>query len=106
MSKEYTTDEVREKFLKMVAARANYWDSLEGMSSKEKLHGLAFSIMSILDGCTDLPGFIVAPIPHESDKDFLKNAGENYYPENHENKINCDIAGCLHELYHQFENSN
>ena len=36
----------------------NYWDSLDNKSSKEKLQGLAFSILCILDGMATFKGDI------------------------------------------------
>lgn len=47
-----------------------------------------------------LPGFIVAPFPHEEDKDYMISQGEDYFPSNDAEKINGDIAGGLHELFY------
>jgi hypothetical protein len=55
--------------------------------------------MVALDGgAMALPGFIVAPNPHPSDKEYHISEGSDYYPENHELDIKGDIAGGLHEL--------
>jgi len=104
MCREYTKEEVREQFLYHVRTMVNYWDSIPKKTTKEKLSGLAFSILTALDGCAgDLPGFIVAPLSHPNDKQYRIENEENYYPENHEieNKIKCDIAGGLHELFYK-----
>jgi hypothetical protein len=108
MSREYTTEEVREKFLRHVNSLVEYW-AREDLDSpyvmKDRLGGLAFSIMSALDGCSmNLPGFIVAPCPHEDDKEYAINNNEDYYPQFPlgDEKI-CDIAGGLHELLHKYE---
>jgi hypothetical protein len=105
MSREYTKDEVREMFLSKIWNTIHYWDKTqtENPTQKDRLEGLAFSILVLLDGGTELPGFIVAPLPHESDKEFLIDKGENYYPENHNSNVKCDIAGGLHELWHEYK---
>ena len=103
MSKEYTTEEVRKKFLEQVWNNIKYWDELAcEKTTKERLQGLAFSILATLDGCDiDLPGFIVAPLPHENDKEYLIENEEDYFPENHENDVNADISGYLHDMFHR-----
>ena len=106
MSKEYTTEEVREKFLRKVNGIVKFWHEVKDRTELEKLDGVAFSIMSTLDGCAiDLPMFIVAPAPHETDKEFHQEDGSDWYPESHEveNEINGNISGCLHELLGQYE---
>lgn len=99
---EYTDDEIREKFLSHIKKMCVYWDSMKEMSSTEKLDGLAFCFLTMLDGCTmDLPRFIVAPDPHPADKDSHIDNNERYYPDNNYSNVNGNIAGCLHELMHQ-----
>jgi len=104
MSKEYTKEEVREQFLDHIRMMVDYWDSIPKETTKEKLSGLAFSILTALDGCSaDLPSFIVAPLSSPEDKQYHIDEDENYYPENHEieGKIKCDIAGGLHEFFYK-----
>jgi len=96
-SREYTEEEVRKMFLNHIRGLAAYWDSVEGRTSREKLDGLAFSILVMLDGGSALPGFDVSPSPHPSDKEFHIDEGTNYFPSDGE----CQIAGCLHEEYHK-----
>lgn len=92
-----TADEVRDEFLSCVAEHVTYWNTLKDKTTKERLEGLAFSIMAFLDGCAiDLPGFIVSPNPNKDDEEFYKNNGENWYPSD------VDIAGGLHEHIHRF----
>lgn len=99
MSKEKSEDEVREEFLNHIRGLVEYWDGVEKDTTKEKLEGLAFSILSTLDGNTSLPSFIVAPLPHEDDKEYSIDNDEDYYPENNNSNIKCDISGCLHEIF-------
>lgn len=103
MSKEYTKEEVRQKFLELVWNCIDCWYHLPGKTCLDRMEGLAFGMLVILDGGTSLPGFIVAPSPHPEDKEYLKDQGENWFPENHESLINCDIAGGLHEVFHKFK---
>jgi hypothetical protein len=75
------SNEVRQKFLAHVAGLVDFWDNEPG-SNKEKLKGLAVSILSALDGSAEeLPRFIFAPYFDKDDS-----------PENEFN-----IAGSLHE---------
>lgn len=91
----WTEDETREKFLAYILALINYWDTQapESYDCRAKLEGLAFSILSTLDGGSiELPGFTVSPAPHESDREWHIGLGENWFDES------VDISGCLHEL--------
>lgn len=100
MSREKTVEEVRSDFLNHIKIMISCWDNLSNKTTKEKLEGLAFSILVALDGEAGiLPAFIVAPFPHPDDKQFNIDENENYYPENDDAKINCDIAGSLHEYF-------
>jgi len=105
--REYTLEEVRHIFLSHVENCVSYWDKVTldrapndtRTDQRNRLEGLAFSIMSALDGCAmGVPGFIVAPSPHPSDKQFHIDEGENYFPYNDSGEIKADIAGGLHEL--------
>lgn len=101
MSRQYTRDEVREQFLKKVASYAKYWENeSRAVTVREKLEGLAFGMLVILDGgCPDIPGFLVIPNPHPEDKDYHISEGEDYFPFSKSIKdvrAN-DIGGGLHE---------
>jgi hypothetical protein len=98
----YGVDEVRAKFLTHVAGLIQYWDEAErGGSQRERLEGLAHSILVALDGnAMALPGFVVAPAPHPSDRAYCVKEGENYYPE--APAVECDISGELHSLMYRY----
>lgn len=99
--REYTEKEVQEKFIKHIKGLITYWDNVDNRTCKEKMEGLAFSILATIDGSSmDLPGFILAPYPAKSDKAYHKKRGENYFAYNNRHKIKCDIAGSLHENFH------
>lgn len=100
--REYTEEEVREKFLNLVWSYVRYWEKQPDLTCRERLEGLAFGMLVILDGeSASMPSFIVAPLPHPDDKAFHKDNGDNWYPENHTTQVTCDISGCLHELFHK-----
>ena len=102
-SREYTMEEVREKFIRHVWSLIDYWERESNQPDvRDKLEGLAHSIFATLDGCTSLPAFIIAPMPHKDDKQFNIDNWDNYYPENKETDVNCDI-GPLHEYMYQFK---
>lgn len=105
---ELTHDQVRDKFLKHIKGIVHYWANTplkENDTIQYRCEGVAFSILSMLDGCSNgMPSFIVAPCPHPEDKQFhIDEDGDNakWFPENHESDVNCDISGGLHELFHQ-----
>ena len=102
-SREFTEEEIKEQFLDHVRMLVNYWDKETSKQTQtERLSGLAFSILSAIDGCSvSLPSFILAPLPHEDDKQYAVDNEENYYPQNHELDIKCDIAGGLHDSFYK-----
>lgn len=104
--RELTEDEIRNEFINRVHDIIDYWDiNLNSKSKRDKLEGVAFSILSLIDGCQiGHPRFILAPNPCPEDKEFWREEGAStYYPENYMNNINCDISGCLHELFYHIK---
>ena len=99
MSREYTNEEIQQNFIAEIKKYVNYWATQPQLSVQEQCDGVAFSILNILDGTSELPGFIVAPCPHESDKNYHIKNNDNYYPEFED--TNQDISGNLHELYYR-----
>jgi hypothetical protein len=109
MSKQYTQEEMTKMFLAHVRNSANYWAKVEGRTTEEKLHGLAFSILVLLDGGTSLPGFVLIPHPHPTDEPYMKELGEDWWPSFPEDLEDRDdvfvLEGGLHELYAGSEES-
>ena len=100
--REYTDEEVRDMFISHIWMLVNYWDKADRPTQHDRMAGLAFSILSMLDGCSmNLPGFSVIPHPHPDDKEFRKNEGTNWFPE--PQKVNHDISGMLHDNFYKFE---
>ncbi len=101
--REYTEEEIRKMFIQHVWCMIDYWEhETQVTSTRRKLAGLAHSILATLDGSTPgLPAFIVAPIPHKDDKQYDKDEGSNWFPENDVSKVNCDI-GPLHDYLYKY----
>ena len=98
--REFTEEEVREKFLQHCWVLIDYWENVPNKSMHDKMVGLIFSILVSLDGeSAGLPAFLVAPISRPDDKEFLISKGESWFPENDERLVNCNIAGSLHDLF-------
>ena len=85
---KYTEEEILEHFHSHIRSLISYWEGEKGSnvpwdySPRQRLEGLAHSILSCLDGCSiGLPGFMVVPDPHTDDKQYLSSIGKKYYPE-------------------------
>ena len=105
--REYTQEEMEAIFLGKVREEINRWEEMPERTVRQKLEGLALTILAILDGeGGNLPGFIVAPLTHHNDKQYSIDKGENYYPENHqiEGMVKADIAGQLHNQLFKLPN--
>ena len=96
--RKLTAEEVRDQLLTRVWHVIRYWQRLEDPGG-DRIEGAVFSVLAILDGtAVDLPGFVVAPAPHFSDKRYCIEQRQNYFPQAPE--AECDIAGRLHNLFH------
>lgn len=101
---EYTHDEIREKLFRHVHSIVKYWESeSRAPDIHSKLEGVAFSILSMIDGGSgDICGFKLIPSTHKDDKAYHKSEGENWFPyvKDHKHDI------CDGELHSQFLNFN
>ena len=104
MSREYTEEEVRSRFLTHCWHIVNEWNVYEDGDCRKKISGAVFSVLAALDGSSiGIPAFIVAPQPCPGDKEDYRSLGEGWYPENHELNVKGDIGGSLHELFFQYD---
>lgn len=102
-AKPITVEEARYLFMKHVADCVNYWDKESRTpDTREKLEGLAFSILTMLDGCSmGLPGYEVRPLSkNPDDTQYAIENGFDYYPEESYDIIGDKVA--LHEIFHQY----
>ena len=92
----YTPEEVRKMFLDQLRATKEYWlNETRVETESERMDGLVFSILNIIDGSTNLPAFDLIPSPHEGDKDYLTSIGEKHFTKEVIN--NCQ----LHERWYK-----
>lgn len=102
--RQYTVEETRKHLIETIWGYIDYWDSRENKTSRQKLAGLAFGILVILDGdSAELPKFSVIPDSHISNKDYNIKRGRNYYST--ELKLEYDLTP-LHEYFFTYEPSN
>jgi hypothetical protein len=105
MCRELTEEECRDKFLSKIAVIVKVWEK-DSMTPAPlaRMEGLVHSILALIDGCSGgVPGFILAPCPHEDDKQYSIDEGhEHYWPQNHKSEVNCDISGGLHEQWSKY----
>lgn len=94
MSREFTKEEVREQVLKHVKTMVAYWSSLD-LPPADKCDGIAFSILTMIDGVASVPPLSLWVETSEEWQQDSKNRGEDYYPL--KVCINDDVM--LHELY-------
>lgn len=97
-SREYTRDEMGDMFMDHVRACVEFWsgDLKEQHTTRERLSGLAHSILVAIDGCSGgLPAFALVPQPHPDDMACHQSEGVNWYPSCPE--LPNDISGGLHE---------
>lgn len=75
-----TAEEIREEFLQKFIDLARYWANSPNKTPLEQCEGLAFSILNIFDGCSDmLPAFDITAASHPDDKEDHERHGENWY---------------------------
>lgn len=100
MSRAFTPDEMRDRFLQHIREIADYWlDESRAKTTKEKLDGAIFSILVVLDGGSGgMPGFKVLADPHPDDKQYCIDNGENWI------EPDTDISnGGLHEVWYNYK---
>ena len=73
----YTQAEVKKEFIGNVQAIVNYWNSAPDLS--DRCHGVAFSILNLIDGYRGMPSIDLVLRPHTEDKEFSIENGEKYY---------------------------
>lgn len=99
----YTKKEVKEMLLKQIHVRCEYWaKESRTTNTLEKLQGLAFSILVLLDGDSlELPKMDLVLRPHPSDKEFCEKEWRNWFKDGM--IINADSL--LHDDFYEKRNS-
>jgi hypothetical protein len=97
MSREITTEECRVQFVNHMIGLIKHFDDGRILSIRD-METMVHSFLVTLDGgAMGLPAFQVIPYPHESDKDYCIEQGENYFPQSQ--PMSTDISGGLHDLF-------
>jgi hypothetical protein len=103
----YTEHEVRDLILDAIRTTAAYWASLPDVDSmgqpltiQGRCNGVAFSILTMLDGCTDLPAMTLTMCPASEDAEFLRGEGENWF------QPGMEICTMMHEHFYRKEPSH
>lgn len=97
--RELTAEECTKALLDHFEHIAKYWAKQAG-SVEDRMYGLVFSILTALDGDSmGLPKWLVVPDPHPSDREFHREEGENWWPENHHVVVKGGSKDPLHELW-------
>ena len=95
MSRAKTAEEVRKELLESIRVLVGYW-SRQNMPELEKIEGVAFSILNIIDGTSrGLPSIDLTLRPHPDDKQYAIDNGDDYYEDGM--VINADCY--LHDEY-------
>lgn len=89
-------EELIEEFIDHIHSLIDYWENEErSPTSKEKLEGLAFSILVTLDGGSDIGGYKLMPCSYPEDAVFEVYEDRKFSP------VDYDIAGYLHERFYK-----
>lgn len=102
MPRQKTKNEIKKEFISNILSAIDYWEKEQSTpTTRQKMMGVAFSILVMLDGeDANMPAFIVAPdVNSLINKDCIKD-GEDYYPAQ-DKEVKGNISGDLHELFAQ-----
>jgi len=91
-----TEEKVRDEFIGSIKNLVSYWSTVENISDREKCDGVAFSILTLMDGCSDMCGIDLVLRPCPEDKAYHKDLDEDWYEDGM--VINNDM---LHDFWHK-----
>lgn len=95
MSKEISQEEAKNNFIDACHACARSWFNPESkLSERERVEGVVFSVLNLIDGMSSLPAFDLVLRPHDDDKKFNQNEGQDWYKDG---MVINDVM--LHELF-------
>lgn len=80
MSRAFTAQEAREKFLSIAREKASFWATLPDKTPEERCNGLVSSMLAVFDGITDgMPAIDLVLRPQADDTKLCQALGEDYY---------------------------
>jgi hypothetical protein len=93
-----TKAQCRETLLAYLVSLVAYWETESRAESlKEKMQGLVFSILSMLDGEDGtMPAFRLSPSPHPEDKRYRQKHGASWWPSG------LNLSGDLHHDFSKY----
>lgn len=59
MPKQFTAKEVRQQMVEHIDRMVRYWAELPGLSVEDRCDGVAFSVLTMLDGAGALPPMLL-----------------------------------------------
>lgn len=95
----YTPEELRGRVLDHIRLMVEYWATLPGLDTHSRCDGVAFSILTMIDGSADQPPMALVALSSDEDKQYYVEKGENWVK--HGTVINDDVM--LHEEYNSPE---
>ena len=98
----YTPEELRNNVLNHVRLMVEYWATLPGLDERSRCDGVAFSILTMIDGSADQPPMALVALSSDEDKKYSVEKGENWVE--HGTVINDDVM--LHEEYNAPERAD
>lgn len=89
----YTAKETRAHFLDHARMIARYWAGVDLERTRlptqppltpvqeriERTEGVVFSMLTLLDGCTEFPAVLLSVETHPTDEAFLRSEGSRWY---------------------------
>ena len=95
----YTQEEARCLFLEAVKGCVHYWSKIARGSEAEKLDGLAFSILNLIDGSSgQYPASLDLVVRvHPDDAEYHRENGDNW----HEDGMVLNEGAHLHDQYYR-----
>lgn len=106
MCEAFTSDELRSEFLQCLRGYVLQWTSFEDYTVEERLSGLAFSMLCMLDGVSgDLPAFDVLAAPNKDDKEYHQENGDDWVEPGTALHASEDGYGCvmMHEEWKHYK---
>lgn len=96
MTRAKTAEEVRDEVIEHVRAMVRFWATRTDISDMDRCDGVAFSILSMIDGCSaGLPAIDLVMRPHPDDKAFHQAEGDDWIEDG--TVINADVH--MHDIY-------
>lgn len=95
--KPYSQEEACKLVVEHLRTMAAYWAEIPNLSTKERVEGMAFSCLTMIDGSSPLPGFALTPIVDDVDVTCCQESGEPYFDPSR--PINLPYS--LHDMFYE-----